>query len=163
MAQLCHPDLRNEFPPLRVAKAAAPQRLPAQFTSFVGRDAEMEEVRQLLAEHRLITLTGDGGAGKTRLAIEIAGQMLDDFADGVWYVDLAPITHPDLVPLPWRERSGCPISRAASPLDTLVRFIGDRAMLMVLDNCEHLADASAAMAAAIVGRVPGGNAVGDEP
>ena len=59
----------------------------------------MAEVRQLLAEHRLVTLTGDGGAGKTRLAIEIAGQVLDEFRDGVWYVDLAPITHPDLVPL----------------------------------------------------------------
>ena len=91
ITQLCHPDLRNEFPPLRMSKTAVPHRLPAQFTSFVGRGTQMEEVRKLLAEHRLVTLTGAGGAGKTRFAIEIASQMADQFGDGVWYADLAPI------------------------------------------------------------------------
>ena len=74
VAQLCHPDLRNEFPPLRMSKTAVPHRLPVQFTSFVGRGTQMEEVRKLLAEHRLVTLTGAGGAGKTRFAIEMASQ-----------------------------------------------------------------------------------------
>ena len=97
VVQLCHPDIRNEFPPLRLPKTIVKQGLPAQFTSFVGRRAEMTELRQLMAESRLVTLTGAGGAGKTRLAIEIAGQLVDEFGDGVWYVDLAPITHPDLV------------------------------------------------------------------
>ena len=68
----------------------------------------MAEVRQLLAEHRLVTLTGAGGAGKTRLAIEVAGQMVDEFDDGVWYVDLAPITHPDLVPVTVARAFGLP-------------------------------------------------------
>ncbi len=154
VAQLCHADIRNEFPPLRVAKATAPQRLPAQFTSFVGREAEMAEVRQLLKEHRLVTLTGDGGAGKTRLAIEIAGQLPDGFAAGVWYVDLAPITHPDLVPLTVARAFGLPDQPGSSALDTLVRFIGDRPMIVVLDNCEHLVDACAALTAALLGACP---------
>src|SRR5215475_13392662 len=139
VTQLCHPDLRNEFPPLRVSKTAVPQRLLAQLTSFVGREAEMAEVRQLLAEHRLVTLTGDGGAGKTRLAIEVAGRQLDDFVDGVWYVDLAPISHPDLVPLTIARALGLPDQPGSSALDALVRFIGAQTMLIVLDNCEHLA------------------------
>ncbi len=151
VAQLCHPDLRNEFPPLRVPKSTAQQRLPAQFTRFVGRGPQMAEVRQLLAEHRLVTLTGAGGAGKTRLAIEIAGQIADEFDDGVWYVDLAPITHPDLVAVTVARAFGLPDQPGSTPVDTLVRFIGDRPMLLVLDNCEHLADACAAMTAALLG------------
>lgn len=154
VAQLCHPDLRNEFPPLRVAKASALQRLPVQVTSFVGRESEMAEVRQLLAQHRLITLTGDGGAGKTRLAIEIAGQVLDEFRDGVWYVDLAPITHPDLVPLTVARTLGLPDQAGSTAVETIVRFIGGSSMLLVLDNCEHLADASAEIAASMLGACP---------
>lgn len=154
VAQLCHPDLRNEFPPLRVAKSGAPQRLPMQFTSFVGREAEMAEVRELLAEHRLVTLTGDGGAGKTRLAIEIAGQVLHEFGDGVWYVDLAPITHPDLVPLTVARTLGLPDQMGSSTLDMIIRIIGDRSMLILLDNCEHLTDASAALTAGLLGACP---------
>ncbi len=154
VAQLCHPDIRNEFPPLRVAKASALQRLPAQFTSFVGRESEMADVRQLLAQHRLITLTGDGGAGKTRLAIEIAGQVLDEFRDGVWYVDLAPITHPDLVPLTVARALGLPDQAGSTAVETIVRFIGGSSMLLVLDNCEHLADASAEIAASMLGACP---------
>ena len=72
--QLCHPDVVNEYPPLRVSKTITSQRLPAQLTSFVGRDAELAQVHELLSENRLLTLTGAGGAGKTRLAIEVAGQ-----------------------------------------------------------------------------------------
>ena len=154
VSQLCHPDLRNEFPPLRVATTTAPQRLPAQFTSFVGRGSEITELRQLLAEGRLVTLTGAGGAGKTRLAIEIARAMIDEFGHGVWYVDLAPITYPDLVPLTVARAFGLPDQPGSSPADTLVRFIGDRPMLVVLDNCEHLPDACAALAQTILGACP---------
>jgi len=73
VVQLCHPDLVNEFPPLRVSTAVVSQHLPVQLTSFVGRDAEINEVRQLLADNRLVTLTGAGGVGKTRLAMQVAG------------------------------------------------------------------------------------------
>ena len=154
VAQVCHPDLRNEFPPLRMSKTAVPHRLPAQFTSFVGRGTQMAEVRKLLAEHRLVTLTGAGGAGKTRFAIEIASQMTDEFGEGVWYADLAPISQPDLVTVTVARALGLPDQPGASTADTLVRFIGDRPMLVVLDNCEHLPDECAALAAALLGACP---------
>jgi predicted ATPase/class 3 adenylate cyclase len=155
VTQLCHPDLRNEFPPLRVPKSAAPQRLPAQFTSFVGRDTEIAELRELLAQHRLVTLTGDGGAGKTRLAIEVAGRVLDEFPEGVWYIDLAPITHPELVPLTVARALGLPDQAGSTAVETIVRFIANRPILLVLDNCEHLADASAEITTAVLGSCPG--------
>jgi len=92
VVQLCHPDLRNEFPPLRTRETVVAQTLPVQFTSFVGREAEMNDVRQILADNRLVTLTGAGGVGKTRLAAQVAAQVAGEFGDAVWYVDLAPIT-----------------------------------------------------------------------
>ena len=101
-------------PPQRVPAAADSEYrcrrndLPAQLTSFVGRGAEMAEVRQLLADNRLVTLTGAGGAGKTRLAVEIAAQIAGEFRDGVWYVDLAPITDPELVPVAVARALGLP-------------------------------------------------------
>lgn len=99
VVQLCHPDLRNEFPPLRVRTVVASHNLPSQLTSFVGRQAQMTELRHLLTDNRLVSLTGAGGAGKTRLAVEVATQLTDDFSDGLWYVDLAPITNPAVAPL----------------------------------------------------------------
>jgi predicted ATPase/class 3 adenylate cyclase/DNA-binding CsgD family transcriptional regulator len=153
--QLCHPDLVNEFPPLRVSKAVISQRLPVQLTSFVGRDAELAQVQPLLRENRLLTLTGAGGAGKTRLAVQVAGQVSGEFADGVWYVDLAPITDPELVPVTVARALGLPDQPGRSTMDTLTRFIADRPMLVVLDNCEHLLDASAALVNALLGAAAG--------
>ena len=119
-----------------------------QLTSFVGRGAEMTEVRQILADNRLVTLTGAGGAGKTRLAVQVAAQIAAEFGDGVWYVDLAPITDPDVVPVTVARALGLPDQPGRSTMDTLIRFIGDRQMLVVLDNCEHLLDACAALVVA---------------
>src|ERR1700739_109207 len=99
VVQLCHPDLVNEFPPLRVSSTAVSQQLPMQLTSFVGRSAELVQVRELLSENRLVTLTGAGGVGKTRLAMQVAAQLTAEFGGGAWYVDLAPITDPELVPV----------------------------------------------------------------
>src|SRR5882762_7385593 len=93
VSQLCHPDVRNDFPPLRTSNTTAAHHLPAQLTTFVGRHAQMADIRALLADNRLVTLTGAGGAGKTRLAIEVAAQMTSVFPQGIWYADLAPITH----------------------------------------------------------------------
>jgi predicted ATPase/class 3 adenylate cyclase/DNA-binding CsgD family transcriptional regulator len=149
VAQLCHPDLVNEFPPLRVSKTVVSQHLPVQLTSFVGRQAELTQVRELL-KSRLVTVTGAGGAGKTRLAVELAGQLTGEFGDGVWYVDLAPITDPELVPLTVARALGLPDQPGRSTMDTLTRFVADRQMLMVLDNCEHLLDASAALVVALL-------------
>ncbi len=155
VTQLCHPDLVNDFPPLRVAKAAVSQRLPVQLTSFVGRDAESTQVRDLLAENRLVTLTGAGGVGKTRLAVHIAGHIAGEFADGVWYVDLAPITDPQVVPIAVARALGLPDQPGRSTMDVLTRFVADRQMLVVLDNCEHLLDASAALVNALLATAPG--------
>jgi predicted ATPase/class 3 adenylate cyclase/DNA-binding CsgD family transcriptional regulator len=155
VVQLCHPDLVNEFPPLRISKAIVSQHLPIQLTSFVGRDAELIQVRELLSANRLVTLTGAGGAGKTRLAIELAGQLSGEFGDGVWYVDLAPITDPALMPLTVARALGLPDQPGRSTMDVLTRFVADRQMLVVLDNCEHLLDASAALVNALLATAPG--------
>jgi len=155
VVQLCHPDLRNDFPPLSTTKNVAAYNLPLQFTSFVGRDPQLTEVRKLLTETRLVTLTGAGGVGKTRLAVQVANQLADDYADGVWYVDLAPITDPDLVPVTTARALGLPDQPGRSTIDTLLRFVRDRQMLVVLDNCEHLLDACAELVLALLGAAPG--------
>ena len=155
VVQLCHPDLRVEFPPPRTANTVVAQRLPVQLTSFVGRAAEMTDVRRILADNRLVTLTGDGGVGKTRLALEVAGRLMGECRDGVWYVDLAPIIDPDLVPVAVARALGLPDQPGRSTTETLLRFINDRQMLVVLDNCEHLLDACAALIAALLGACPG--------
>src|SRR6201997_1513791 len=86
VVQLCHPGLRNDFPPLRTAKTVVSHNLPVQLTSFVGRGAQMTDLEKLLVDNRLVTLTGAGGAGKTRLAVEISARIAPEFRDGVWYV-----------------------------------------------------------------------------
>ena len=154
VVQLCHPDLVNEFPPLRTTTTVAAVHLPVQLTSFVGRNAEMDDVRELLADNRVVTLTGAGGVGKTRLAVQIAAQLAADFADGVWYVDFAPITDPELVAVTAARALGLPDQPGRSTMDTLTRFIAERQMLVVLDNCEHLLDASAELVVALLSGAP---------
>ena len=106
----------------------------------------MTELFQVVADNRLVTLTGAGGVGKTRLAVKVTAQMADDFFDRVWFVDLAPVADPACGGGCRRaHRWACPISPAAQPLDTLLRFVGERAMLLLLDNCEHLLDACGGM------------------
>src|SRR6202162_4459031 len=155
VVQLCHPDLVNEFPPLRVSSTVVSQRLPAQLTSFVGRDMELTQLRELLADSRVVTLTGAGGVGKTRLAIQVAAAMAAEFGDGVWWVDLAPITDPELVPIAVARALGLPDQPGRSTMDSLLRFVRDRQMLVVLDNCEHLLDASAELVVALLSGAPG--------
>ena len=141
VVQLCHPDLRNEFPPLRTAKTDASHNLPARLTSFVGRQTEMHELRQLVAGNRLVTLTGAGGAGKTRLAVEVTAEVAEQFPDGVWYIDLAPITDPLVVAATTARTLGLPDQPGRSTIETVLTFLGDRKTLLLLDNCEHLLDA----------------------
>ena len=152
--QLCHPDLRNEFPPLQVSKNVDTHNLPAQLTTFVGRGPQMDDVRTLLADNRLVTLTGAGGAGKTRLAAEIAARIAAEFRDGVWYVDLASTTYAAVVPVAVARALGLPDQPGRSTVDTLMRLIDDRQMLMVLDNCEHLLDATASLAVELLAACP---------
>ena len=103
------------------------------------------------ADNRLVTLTGAGGSGKTRLAIQVAGE----FGDDVRYVDLAPITDTELVPVAVARALGLPDQPGRTRIETVIRFIGDRQMLLVLDNCEHLLDASADLIVALLRPVRG--------
>jgi predicted ATPase/DNA-binding CsgD family transcriptional regulator len=155
VVQLCHPDVRNDFPPLRTPSTVVSHNLPMQLTNFVGRGAQMTDVEKLLVDNRLVTLTGAGGAGKTRLAVEIAARIAADFRDGTWYADLAPVTHPRVVPVTVARAFGLPDQPGRSTMDTLLRFVRDRQMLVVLDNCEHLLDASAELVVALLGAAPG--------
>src|SRR4029077_2167196 len=154
VVQLCHPDLRNDFPPLRTRETVVAQHLPDQFTSFVGREVELNDVRQILTDNRLVTLTGAGGVGKTRLAVQVATKIAGGFGGGVWYVDLAPIADPDLVTVTVIRALDLPEQQGRSTMETLLRFVGDRRMLLVLDNCEHLLDACAGLVVGLLGDCP---------
>jgi predicted ATPase/class 3 adenylate cyclase/DNA-binding CsgD family transcriptional regulator len=155
VVQLCHPELGVDFPPLRTINTVASHNLPAQFTSFIGRQKELAEVRRLLADNRLVTLTGVGGTGKTRLAAQVAMELACDFPDGAWYVDLAPISVPELVPTTVARSLGLTDQPGYTTIDVLLRFLSDRELLVVLDNCEHLIDASASLIAELLGGCPG--------
>src|SRR6202050_4476798 len=152
--QLCHADLGDDFPALR-SLSALPNNLPVQLTSFVGREAEIAEVRELLRRSRLLTLTGAGGSGKTRLPLQVAAETLDDHPDGVWWVDLAPISDSALVAsevagaLSIREFPSQPV------IDTLTAQLAERRCLIALDNCEHLLGACAELAATLLEACPG--------
>jgi predicted ATPase/DNA-binding CsgD family transcriptional regulator len=128
--------------------------LPAQVSSFIGREAELAAVARLVAGSRLVTLTGAGGAGKTRLALQVAAGLLDGAGDGVWFADLAPLRDRDLVAvtvagvLGVRQEPGRPV------LDTLVDAVGGRSLLVLLDNCEHVIGACAKLADALLRGCP---------
>src|SRR5262249_47573728 len=138
---------RRQPIPLPVLAISRPSNnLPIQFTSFIGREREIDEIKHTLSNTRLLTLTGPGGCGKTRLAIQVAADVLEDYADGTWWIELAALTDPSLIPqtvaavLTLREQPGRPL------INTLVDHLQSRASLLVLDNCEHLLSASAQLA-----------------
>ncbi|WP_405816663.1 LuxR C-terminal-related transcriptional regulator [Streptomyces sp. NBC_01390] len=129
--------------------------LPAALTTFVGRHRELAEVRRGLGTTRLLTLTGAGGMGKTRLALEVAAASATDFADGVWLVDLAPVTDPSLTANAMATALGVPDLGTRPVIDQLAAFLAHRAPLVVLDNCEHLVDACAELAHTLLSASPG--------
>jgi predicted ATPase/class 3 adenylate cyclase len=151
--QLVHPDVEQDFPALRSLEAT-PNNLPQQVTSFIGREREVNEAKSLLERTRLLTLLGMGGLGKTRLSLQIAADLMEKFPDGVWFVDLAPIRDPTLVPsvaaqvLAVRDEPGRPL------VETLCAHVKDRKLLVVLDNCEHLIEACAQLANALLRHAP---------
>lgn len=128
--------------------------LPAALTSFVGRRSEIAGVRLLLGSARLVTLTGVGGIGKTRLALETAASSAKAFPDGVWLVDLAPVREPSAVASAAEAAFGVPDLGVRPVLEQLAGHLAGRRALLVLDNCEHLVDACAELAGAAVGRRP---------
>ncbi len=143
------------FPPLRsLDNPKLPNNLPAQVSSFIGRDAELAEVRRLVTGSRLVTLTGSGGAGKTRLALQVAAVLLDGSGDGVWFADLAPLQDPDLVAATVAHVLSIRADPGRPMIDTVVEAVGQRSLLLLLDNCEHVVDACAKLADALLRNCP---------
>jgi predicted ATPase/class 3 adenylate cyclase len=151
--QVVHPQLRQEFPALRSLELI-PNNLPQQVTSFIGREKELAKLRLLLAGTRLVTLTGSGGCGKTRLCLQVAADSLERFPDGAWLVELAPLSDPALVPqtvatvLGLKEEPDKPIS------ETLTDYLKDERLLLLLDNCEHILDGCARLADSLLRQCP---------
>ncbi len=151
--ELVVPGLPADFPPLKTLDARA-QNLPIQLTSFVGREREMDEVKGLLRSSRMVTLTATGGAGKTRLSLQVAADLIDEFADGVWFVELAPLGDAGLVAQAVATVLGVKEQPGESITDTLIGKIGDKELLLVLDNCEHLVLACAELCEALLSSCP---------
>lgn len=151
--QIISPDLPSEFAPLRSIQTTT-NNLPIQLTSFVGREKEIQEIKILLEKNRLVTLTGIGGTGKTRLSLQVAAEILDQYKDGVWFVELAPLSDPSLLTrtvaevLKIAEVPNLPIQ------DAVINTLKTRQSLLVLDNCEHLIDACAVFVKNILSSCP---------
>lgn len=147
------PELPVSFPPLKTL-GSLPNNLPVQLTSFIGREKEIQALKQQLNQVRMLTLTGPGGAGKTRLSLQIAAECVDKFKHGAWFVELAPLSDPALVPqvvattLSLHEQTGRTI------LEVLKEYLSDKALLLVLDNCEHLIEPCAQLADTLLRRAP---------
>ncbi len=152
--QLEHPDLESDFPPL-VGLNERLTNLPGQLSSFIGREHELVEAGRLLDEHRLVTITGAGGCGKTRLALQLAADRSDRFDDGVWYVELASLAGSGTV-----ARQVADVLRVSDEPDvplvsSLVGRLRDQSVLLVLDNCEHLVDQCAELIDAVTQKCGG--------
>ncbi|MEO7803141.1 MAG: adenylate/guanylate cyclase domain-containing protein [Actinomycetota bacterium] len=156
--QLGAVDLLEDFPVPR-SLDSLPNNLPVQLTSFIGREAEVAHVTDMLDASRLLTLTGPGGVGKTRLALQVCAEMLDRFTDGVWMVDLSSTTDPSAVPFAiassvgLREKASTATAdreAEAAIMDRLVEHLGGTRTLVFIDNCEHLIDAAAAAVESIL-------------
>jgi predicted ATPase len=153
--QLLCPGLTEEFPPLRSMNSAGlPNNLPRQTTSLIGREKEVDEVKKLIATRPLVTLTGTGGCGKTRLSMQVAMDHLDGEGDGIWLIELAALSDPTLVSqavadvVGVKEEPGTPIRQS------LIEWLENKDILLVLDNCEHLLDECARLADAIIRSCP---------
>ncbi|MEU7713405.1 adenylate/guanylate cyclase domain-containing protein [Micromonospora chalcea] len=149
--QLVAPGLERRFPRPRTADATA-HNLPTQVTTFVGRQAERAELGRLVEAYRLVTVLGAGGAGKTRLAVELASGIVEDYPDGVWFVDIAAVTDPGLVAFEIAAVLGLRPEPGRPMLDTLVEYAAPRRMLVLLDTC----DAQTAASAEVISRLLAG-------
>jgi predicted ATPase/class 3 adenylate cyclase len=147
--QVVAPDLVQDFPALQ-SFAAMPNNLPIQVTSFIGRERELAELQHLLPTTHLLTLTGSGGTGKTRLSLQVAAEVLDAFKDGVWFIELAPLSDPALLPLTIASVLGVREDPGRPLLATLLEWLRPKELLLILDNCEHLIEACAKFADAAI-------------
>jgi predicted ATPase len=142
--------LGSQFAPLRTVDAV-PGNLPMQVTSFVGRDADVNELAELVRAHRLVTLTGVGGVGKTRLALQVAAELVATFPDGVWSVELAPVEDSAAVPDVVANVLRVSAQAGLTVTESISKALSGRQMLIVLDNCEHVLDAAARLVETILG------------
>ena len=152
--QLVHPALPDTFPPLRSLESLA-HNLPAQLSRFIGRETELAEARARLAEVRLLSLVGPGGAGKTRLALQVAAESAADYPDGVWLVEFAPLSDPALVPQAVAGALGLREAGDRALRETLADALRAKSLLLIWDNCEHLIDACAHLAETLLRGCPG--------
>jgi predicted ATPase/class 3 adenylate cyclase len=150
--QLVISGLASAFPPPRTLDAT-PNNLPLQLTSFLGREREVAEVLELLASHRLVTLTGPGGTGKTRLGLQVAAEATDRFDGGVYFVGLDPISEPDLL-LPTIAQAVGIMDPGGASIERLAEHFGDQAFLLVLDNFEQV-DSAAPLVGELLAQAPG--------
>jgi predicted ATPase/class 3 adenylate cyclase/DNA-binding CsgD family transcriptional regulator len=151
--QLTHPDLEGRFPPLRALEAVK-GNLPVRLTSFIGRTTELADVQRLVASDRLVTITGAGGCGKTRLAVEALEPLSEGFDDGIWFCDLGPLADPEMVAQALRVSLNLRDESSRSDLQVVCDYLGDKRALVVIDNCEHLVDASAELVDALLRACP---------
>ena len=151
--QVVAPELPADFPPIR-SLDVLPNNLPRQLTSFIGREKEIAEVKRLLSTAYLITLTGSGGAGKTRLALQVAADVVEGYPDGVWLAEFAPVADPGLVPKTVASVLNVPEQPGRGMAETLADALRPKAVLLVLDNCEHLLAACANLAALLLRKCP---------
>jgi predicted ATPase/class 3 adenylate cyclase len=151
--QLTGPGLPTTFPPLKTLDFF-PNNLPIQLTTFVGREKEITEIKQALNEHRLITLTGSGGTGKTRVCLQVAADLIDHFDHGVWFVELAPLAHPELIPQTILSIIGIRDQPGKTSIETLKEYLRKKKLLLILDNCEHLIEASARVVNELLNTAP---------
>ena len=145
--------LPSTFPLLKTLDSF-PNNLPPQLTTFIGRENEIAEVKHELAAHRLVTLTGSGGTGKTRLSLEVAMDLLDQFDHGVWFVELAPLADPELIPQTILSTIGINEQPGKTPLEILKEYLREKKALIVLDNCEHLIEVSAKVTNTLLNAAP---------
>jgi predicted ATPase/class 3 adenylate cyclase len=148
--QLVMEGLPADFPPLKSLKVATQNNLPIQLTSFIGREKEIAEIKQSINEHRLVTLTGAGGSGKTRLSLQVASELLEQFQDGVFFVALAPITNPGLVSSTVAQSLGITEAAGKSIIEGLKDFLQSKSLLLVLDNFEQVISAAPLVAELLI-------------
>lgn len=151
--QLRHPTLPDNFPPIK-SLSTHPNNLPQQLTSFIGREKELAEIKEQLTTTRLLSLTGSGGSGKTRLSLQLAADSLELYPDGVWLIELAPLADPTFIPRAVADVLSVRESPGQSTISDLIAALSKKRMLLVLDNCEHVLDASAALADALIRACP---------
>jgi predicted ATPase/class 3 adenylate cyclase/Tfp pilus assembly protein PilF len=151
--QLVVAGLPVDFPPLRTVEGIR-TNLPAMLSSFIGRDQEIAELKQRLLESRLLTITGMGGSGKTRLALQVGTELVDHYAGGVWLVDLSPLTDPQFTVKAVADIFDIREEEGRSLLLTLVETLRQKALLLILDNCEHLLQEVAVLSERLLGSAP---------